>query len=102
MTEEEVKKQEKRIAKFNNLNSELLPYKKVAKCLTPESIKEGVHIGISQTYGGDMRMSCLKNGHTLASVTIEYNEDLANQLIEIVGPIIFNKVKELEEKIGKI
>lgn len=102
MTEEEVKKQEKRIAKFNNLSSELLPYKKVAKYLIPESIKEGVHIGISQTYGGDMCVSCLKNGSRLASVNIEYNEDLANQLIEIVGPIIFNKVKELEEKIGKI
>lgn len=102
MTEEEVIKQQKRIEKFNNLNSLFLPYKTMAKYLNSDSIANGIHIGISQTYGGDTYISCSKGGQTLASVSIDYNEELAIQLIEIVKPIIFNKVKEFEEKIEKI
>lgn len=102
MTEEEVKKQEKRIAKFNQLNGELLPYKKIANHLTPESISNGVHIGIAYTSNGDMYLSLRKNDSSIGSVTIDYNEDLANQLMEIVKPIILNKVKMLEEQIDKV
>lgn len=102
MTEEEVKKQEKRIAKFNQLNGELLPYKKIANHLTPESISNGVYIGIGHTYGGDMCLSLTKKGSSIGSVNIEYNEELANQLMEIVKPIILNKVKMLEEQIDKV
>ena len=102
MTKEEVKRQEKRIAKFNKLNGELLPYKKIANHLTPESISNGVYINIGRTYGGDVYLSLTKNGNSIGSVNIEYNEELANQLMEIVKPIILNKVKMLEEQIDKV
>lgn len=40
-----------------------------------------------------MYLSLTKNGSSIGSVNIEYNEELANQLMEIVKPIILNKVK---------
>lgn len=58
--------------------------------------------GIGHTYGGDMYLSLTKNGSSIGSVNIEYNEELANQLMEIVKPIIFNKVKMLEKQIDKV
>ena len=97
MTEKEVKIQQERIEKFNNLKRELKPYKEMIKFIDDVSkSSEKILIGISKD-----KFYINRSNYSISAI-LDYDEEKINSILNSVKELLENKYNVIKEEVDNL
>ena len=97
MTEKEVKIQQERIEKFNNLKRELKPYKEMIKFIDDVSkSSEKILIGISKDN------FYINKSYYSTSAILDYDEEKITSILNTVKELLENKYNVIKEEVDNL
>ena len=97
MTEKEVKIQQERIEKFNNLKRELKPYKEMIKFIDDVSkSSEKILIGISKD-----KFYINRSNYSISAI-LDYDEEKITSILNTVKELLENKYNVIKEEVDNL
>ena len=97
MTEKEVKIQQERIEKFNNLKRELKPYKEMIKFIDDVSkSSEKILIGISKD-----KFYINKSNYSTSAI-LDYDEEKITSILNTVKELLENKYNAIKKEVDNV